>query len=81
VGKTFNHKKDRHTAVTMPKQTIEQRLAAIEERNRHVEQDKAWETSAKRKIIVAILTYITIVLFFVAAKQSDLYCLHFHCRY
>jgi len=50
------------------KETIEKRIAAIEERNKKVELDKAWETSLSRKVIIAILTYITIVLFFIAAN-------------
>ncbi|HCC22945.1 TPA: hypothetical protein DF272_02090 [Candidatus Falkowbacteria bacterium] len=47
---------------------IEQRLQAIEARNRRVELDKAWETSWSRRLIVALLTYITIVLFFLIAE-------------
>jgi preprotein translocase subunit SecF len=47
--------------------TIEKRLEAIEERNKRVELDKSWETSLTRKIIIAVLTYITIVLFFLVA--------------
>ena len=39
-------------------------IATIKERNRKVEADKAWETSLTRKILVAILTYIVIVIFF-----------------
>ena len=46
---------------------IEKRLKAIELRNKRVESDKAWETSFARKIIIAILTYLTIVLFFYIA--------------
>jgi len=46
---------------------IEKRLSVIEQRNKKVEADKAWETSWTRKIIVAVLTYIVIVLFFYAA--------------
>ena len=47
--------------------TIEERILKIEQRNKKVELDKAWETSIFRKIIIAILTYITVViLFFVA---------------
>ncbi len=46
---------------------IEQRLDQIEQRNRRVELDKAWETSTARKMIIAVLTYMTIVLFFLAA--------------
>ena len=47
---------------------IEQRLQAIEARNRRVELDKAWETSWSRRLIVALLTYIPIVLFFLIAE-------------
>jgi len=49
---------------------IEQRIEAIELRNKKVETDKAWETSLTRKTIIAILTYFTIVLFFIAADLS-----------
>lgn len=37
----------------------------IKARNKKVEWDKAWETSFARKIVVAVLTYIVIVLFFI----------------
>ncbi len=47
---------------------IEKRLNAIEKRNKKVELDKAWETSWSRRIIIAILTYLTIVLFFYVAQ-------------
>lgn len=47
---------------------IEKRLNAIEQRNRRVELNKTWETSLSRKIIIAVLTYITIVLFFFVAQ-------------
>ena len=47
---------------------IEKRLDAIEQRNKKVGLDKAWETSWARKIIIAILTYTTIVLFFFVAQ-------------
>lgn len=36
----------------------------IQERNKKVELDKAWETSLSRKIVIAALTYGVIVLFF-----------------
>ena len=39
---------------------LEQRLAAIEERNRRVETDKAWETSWTRRIAIAVMTYVVI---------------------
>ncbi len=46
---------------------LEQKIEAIELRNKRVETDKAWETSRTRKIIIALLTYLTVVLFFIAA--------------
>ena len=44
---------------------IEKVLQDIKERNRRVEADKAWETSAFRKLLIAIITYIvaSIVLY------------------
>lgn len=47
---------------------VEKRLSAIEQRNKKVELDKAWEISWTRKITIAVLTYITIVLFFLVAQ-------------
>jgi len=47
---------------------LSSRIEAIELRNKRVELDKSWETSSTRKIIIAILTYFTIVLFFLAAN-------------
>lgn len=47
---------------------FEKRLDAIEQRNKKVELDKAWETSWSRKIIIAVLTYAVIVLFFYFAQ-------------
>ena len=46
---------------------VEKELKAIKERNKKVEADKAWETSVSRKILLAILTYIVIVIFFYVA--------------
>jgi hypothetical protein len=48
--------------------SIEKRLDLIELRNGKVELDKAWETSLSRKLIIALLTYITIVSFFSVAQ-------------
>lgn len=39
---------------------LEQRVAAIEERNRRVEVDKAWETSATRRLIILAATYLVL---------------------
>lgn len=40
------------------KEDIEQ----IKERNKRVEADKSWETSKTRRIIIALMTYIVIVI-------------------
>ena len=45
-------------------------LEEIKERNKRVEADKAWETSLSRKVIIAILTYLVVVLFFYSAEFS-----------
>ncbi len=43
-------------------------IKSIKDRNKRVESDKAWETSIARKITIALLTYVVIVLFFYAAS-------------
>lgn len=47
---------------------LELKIHKIEERNKKVEADKAWETSWTRRIILFLLTYIVIVIFFVYAE-------------
>ncbi len=42
---------------------LEERIIKIEERNKRVEMDKAWETSITRKVSICILTYIVVILF------------------
>ena len=42
---------------------VEQRVTKIEERNRLVEQNKAWETSWTRKVLIALFTYLAIALY------------------
>lgn len=42
---------------------ITKRLAKIEQRNKKVETDKAWETSLTRKILIIIFTYLAIALY------------------
>lgn len=42
---------------------IEKRLTAIENRNKQVELDKAWETSYFRRILLIISTYLSIALY------------------
>lgn len=45
------------------KNDLESRVAAIEARNKKVEANKAWETSWVRRLSIAILTYIVIVIY------------------
>lgn len=42
---------------------IEQELAKIKQRNKKVEADKAWETCFTRKLLIALVTYLFIVMF------------------
>lgn len=43
--------------------SLEERVAGIEERNRKVETDKAWEISWTRKILLAVFTYLAIAFY------------------
>ena len=43
--------------------TVEERVNDIEERNRRVEKDKAWETSMTRKLCIMVLTYIVVITY------------------
>ncbi len=47
---------------------LQKRLELIEQRNKRVELDKAWETSWARKILIAVLTYLTTASFFFIAQ-------------
>lgn len=48
----------------MDNQQIIEEINKIKDRNAKVQADKAWETSLFRKILIAILTYLVVVLFF-----------------
>ncbi|MCK4714159.1 MAG: hypothetical protein KAT35_01175 [Candidatus Aenigmarchaeota archaeon] len=50
----------------MSLQELEKRVKALEERNRRVEGDKAWETSKTRKFVIAVFTYLAIALYLYA---------------
>lgn len=50
---------------------LEQRVRAIEARNRSVEKDKAWEVSPVRRSSIAVLTYLSIVAYLIATSQPD----------
>ncbi len=43
--------------------TLEARVREIEERNKKVEADKAWETSWFRRILIILFTYLSISLY------------------
>lgn len=42
---------------------LEIRIARIEQRNKKVEQNKAWETSWTRRISIALLTYVVVWMY------------------
>ena len=42
---------------------LEKRLLAIEQRNKEVEGNKAWETSLTRRFLIIIFTYLAIALY------------------
>ncbi len=50
---------------------LEERVKNIEERNRRVETDKAWETSVTRKICICILTYIVVIIYSYLIRKYD----------
>lgn len=50
---------------------IEKRIRNIEERNRKVEADNAWETSYTRKILLIFFTYISIGFYLSAINVSN----------
>jgi len=51
--------------------SLEQRIAAIEDRNRKVEADKARETSWTRRISFMLLTYIVVALYLTLVVGVD----------
>ena len=42
---------------------IEKEIEEIKERNKRVELDKKWETSMTRKVCIAVLTYIVVIVY------------------
>lgn len=50
---------------------LEKRINDIENRNKRVEGDKAWETSPLRKILILVLTYIFAVLYLKIADTTN----------
>jgi polyferredoxin len=54
-----------------PHMNISSEITKLKQRNRRVEADKAWEISWSRKIVIAILTYVVIVIFFLITKLPN----------
>ncbi|MBR3523308.1 MAG: hypothetical protein IKN87_01305 [Bacilli bacterium] len=53
---------------------FEEEINNIKARNKRVELDKKWETSLTRKICIAILTYIVVVIYsFIITKYSNIW--------
>ena len=53
---------------------LEQTIEEIKERNKRVELDKKWETSTTRKVCIAILTYIVVIVYSsIISKTSNVF--------
>lgn len=50
---------------------LEERIKKIEERNKRVEIDKAWETSWTRRICICVLTYIIVIIYSYLVRNYD----------
>ena len=50
---------------------LEKRVKDIEQRNKRVETDKAWETSWTRRICIMLLTYIIVVIYQYLIREYD----------
>lgn len=52
---------------------IEKRISGIEERNRRVESDKAWETSKTRSLSICLITYIIALTFMASLNTKNIF--------
>ena len=50
---------------------LEKEIKKIQERNKRVELDKAWEISWTRRICIMVLTYIVVVAYSYIIKKFD----------
>jgi len=55
----------------MEKNELENRVTALEERNKRVETDKGWETSWTRRILIGIFTFLAIGIYLRAIDISN----------
>lgn len=54
---------------------LENRVRDIQQRNRRVEADKAWETSWTRRAVIAALIYVFSAVFLILFQESDKFLL------
>ena len=53
---------------------LKEETEKIKKRNKRVEKDKEWETSLTRKLTIAVLTYIVVVLYsYFISKFSNIF--------
>ena len=53
---------------------LEKRIEEIEKRNKRVELDKAWETSLTRRLCIAVLTYLVVLLYsYLISKNNNIF--------
>jgi len=50
---------------------VEERIKNIEERNKRVELDKAWETSWTRRLCIMVLTYLIVIIYSYLIRNFD----------
>ena len=50
---------------------LEKEIKKIQERNKRVDLDKAWETSWTRRICIMILTYIVVIIYSYVIREFD----------
>ena len=60
---------------------LEERVKKIEERNKKVELDKAWETSWTRKIGIIILTYVIVITYSFLIRKYNYILLTYKATY
>lgn len=49
------------------------KISEIEERNKRVEADKAWETSKTRRFLLAVATYLIVLYFLISINAPNPY--------
>lgn len=52
-------------------QDLQKEIDNIKKRNKRVETDKARETSTTRRVIIAVLTYIIVVIYSLLIKKTS----------